>query len=150
MKNNHYADMYSRDAVLVRPKHAKEADNLVRLSRNSAGENDDFERRPPEDIKFLRIAQTNKKSESMPLSERLNRFVSSLCEDLALVFAPNGPKSRMCDNYGHQIDYAGWKAGLPRCIDCGAIINEAEEVRKSKPFPGNHVRSKFWTEPTRD
>ena len=149
--NNHYADMYTRDAFLTRPREAHESARLQLLTKNAQPQ-ESLEKRPPVDeIRYLRQAQIDTRNESMPLYERIQKFLSTILEELALAVAPNSPDSRMCQNYGHQLDYANWKAGLPKCIDCGAYINGPEDLRKSKQFPGANTHAKkFWTEPTRD
>lgn len=44
------------------------------------------------------------------------------------------PKSNQCRIYGHTLPSGGWVAGKrPNCGDCGAQINNADELRRAVP-----------------
>ena len=63
-----------------------------------------------------------------------------ICEALADAFNASGQifasdsraiSNRMCKNYGHNIDKNSWKRGLPCCMDCGATVSDASQLRKA-------------------
>ncbi|MBX9685411.1 MAG: hypothetical protein K2X27_01840 [Candidatus Obscuribacterales bacterium] len=144
----HVMDLYCRSVSLYRQKDVSELHRLAAWSKEKSKlPFPAFERSA--EIQGLRQTLKHSARRSMPLFERLRKFFSELSSSCALT-GSRTLLSRTCVNYGHEIDQAGWKSGLPNCIDCGAIINGPEELRKYRRFPGeSRDGRKFWTEPVR-
>lgn len=140
-------DFYTRQVNFVRPKEAIESARVEKLCKRAASPRISEERLV--EIRSLRNTQNEIPPYSMPLAERFRKFVSEVFSD----FARAGVKdttSRMCINYGHEIDHSTWTTGLPTCLDCGCTITSAGQLRKMRTFPVNDRQGKFWTEHTAD
>lgn len=62
-----------------------------------------------------------------PLAEIIRAFLESMAE---LTLPRIAERNSMCKYYGHIIDFAKWKNGMPSCKDCGVTVKGPEDLRK--------------------
>ena len=62
---------------------------------------------------------------------KLCNFVRNVFDTIGDAMRLPGKKHAMCENYGHTADLASWTEHLPKCLDCGKIIQSRNELRGS-------------------
>src|SRR5579883_1825380 len=64
------------------------------------------------------------------LTAKINKILFSIYSQL--MFSIPERSNSMCKYYGHVIR-GSWRGYLPKCADCGKIIQSAIELRKAQP-----------------
>lgn len=79
-------------------------------------------------IKALR----KEEKQAKPIQVRIMEMINDTVSIASGLFSMNGPKNtKMCDNYGHVINYSTWDRHLPRCSDCNKVIDDPKSLRRS-------------------
>ena len=87
-----------------------------------------------EQIKTVSKQADTKQAKIKLLLERLKMAVTT---SLQGIFAPSDQRLRddRCKVYGHNLPFGtNWKGVHPKCLDCGAKITDASQLRGAMPI----------------
>lgn len=82
-------------------------------------------------LRSIEKQNVSKKPLMISLMALLNNAVSAISS----ICNCNQSTPKMCENYGHIIDKKNWSGHLPKCQDCGVIIKDLKELRRSESGP---------------
>lgn len=83
-------------------------------------------------FKSLRSIDPERLSKCEPLQNKIFRFARNVFIDFARLAQGAKLSTNMCKNYGHVIPEK-WNGELPHCHECGALVEDANMLRKANP-----------------
>lgn len=118
---------------LGRLTHSK----LKSFSAQQAEESQNAGRMTLQNIEQMKVAAKQSETKEAKIKLLLDRLKMAVTTSLSGLFAPSEKRLRedRCKVYGHNLPFGTtWKGAYPKCLDCGAKITEASQLRGAMPI----------------
>jgi hypothetical protein len=103
-------------------------DNLS-LLLNKLPEDFDVQHITGSEIEALKDNAKKQQNPEVRLRQAAANVIRSMTTTMSGIFH-SAKKNRQCELYGHIPEpAASWRAGLPKCIDCGVLIESRAQIR---------------------
>jgi hypothetical protein len=102
------------------------------IVEESQPEQVEVEKMTAEEVESIRQTHGRANTNLVAQQRKVAGFLGWLTSAVEGLFAKKDKRTTQCELYGHTLPWgSNWNGPHPKCLDCGAEITSAEQLRKS-------------------